>query len=250
MGWGDEIIASGQARALQRHDPRPVLIIDRNARPRWSPIWDHNPRLARDRAGGPGKFQSLLNGPGVRPYVEQKLATRWVWRGNFRCEPGEIYLTEAERAFAAPWRGRVLVEPNLKDKPEQVNKRWAFERWQALADLRLAEFVQVGPPGTRLLRGVEHAVTQNFRLACAVLSVCRGFVGHEGGLHHAAAALRVPAVVLFSGFISPAITGYETQRNIHHGGAACGSRLPCLHCRESMEAISVEEVAANLRALA
>lgn len=246
MGWGDEIIATGQAKALQRRDPRPVLIIDRKARPRWSPIWAGNPRIARERSGN---YQMLLNGPNARPYIEQKQPTRWVWRDNFKCEPGEIYLTLEERAYAAQYRGRVLIEPNVKKKPEAVNKEWIWSRWQALVKLRIADFVQVGPHGTRLLDGVDHALTDNFRLACAVLAQCRAFVGTEGGLMHAAAALGVPAVVLFSGLIPPSVTGYELHRNIYHGGVACGARLPCLHCRESMDAISVEEVADNLRAI-
>ncbi len=232
---------------MQRTDPRPVLIIDAYGRPRWSPIWEGSTRIMRERRGN--DYQSLLNGPGARPYIERKLPTRWVWRDNFRVEPGEIFLTNTELEFAEPWRGCVLIEPNVKVKPEAVNKRWIWRRWQEVADSRMAEFVQVGPLGVPRLDLVACAETENFRLACAVLSVCRAFVGTEGGLHHAAAALGVPAVVLFSGFIPPKITGYETQRNIHHGGAACGSRLPCLHCKEAMEAIGVDEVLENLEAV-
>lgn len=246
MGWGDEIIASGQARAMQRIDPRPVLIIDRYGRPRYSPIWQGNPRILRERRG---EFQSLLNGPGARPYIEGKAPGRWIWRDNFRCEPGELFLSAAELAFAEPWRGRVLVEPHVKQKPEAENKRWIWQRWQQLADLGIADFVQVGPPGTRALKGVELAVTSDFRLGCAVLSVCSAYVGTEGGLHHAAAALGKPAVVLFGGFISPQITGYDSHRNFYRGGVACGARLPCAHCREAMEAIGVEDVARALLGL-
>lgn len=228
---------------MQRLDARPVVVIDAYGRPRWSPIWEGNPRIARAR-GNPS--QELLNGPGVRPYIERKLPTRWVWRDNFRVEPGEIYLTDAERAWAEQFRGCLLVEPNVKVKPEAINKRWIWERWQAVVERHDASWLQVGPPGTRKLSGTMLVETPSFREACAVLSVCRAFVGTEGGLHHAAAALGVPSVVLFSGFIPPQITGYAAQRNIHHGGAACGSRLPCLHCKEAMEAISVNEVLENL----
>jgi ADP-heptose:LPS heptosyltransferase len=243
MGWGDEIIATGQVRAMQRLDPRPVLVIDRHARPRYSPIWNGNPHILRERKG---EYQSLLNGPGARPYIEMKTDFRWVWRDNFRCEPGEIYLTAEERRFAERWRGRVLIEPNVKVKPEAANKRWVWSRWQTLVDFKLADMVQVGPAGTQLLIGVEHALTTDFRLACAVLSVCRAYVGTEGGLHHAAAALGVPAVVLFGGFISPKVTGYDSHRNLFRGGVACGSRKPCLHCRDAMLDISVDEVAKHL----
>lgn len=246
MGWGDEIIVTAQARELQRRDPRPVMVIDARGRPRWSDLWEHNPRIIRERRSG--GCQLLLNGPGARPYIAAKGATHWSWK-PFRCEPGEIYLTVEERAFAERWRGRVLIQPNVKPKPEAVNKQWIWPRWQALVDMGLADMVQVGPPGTRLLDRVKHADTPTFRLACAVLSVCRAYVGTEGGLHHAAAALGVPAVVLFGGFISPEMTGYETHRNLYRGGAPCGARLPCQHCSEAMQAITADEVAHHLKAL-
>ncbi len=88
-----------------------------------------------------------------------------------------------------------------------------------------------------------------FRQAAAILSVCRAYVGPEGAMHHAAAALNIPSVVLWSEFISPEITGYETQRNIRHANATCGARVPCVGCRLSMELITVEEVLQELEAV-
>jgi hypothetical protein len=242
MGWGDEIMVTAQVRALQERDPRPVLVVDIRGHPRWSEIWEGNPRMVRDRSR---PHQTLLNGPNARPYIAQKSATHWHWK-KYECQPGEIYLSEAERALAERWRGYVLVEPNVKaTRPDSVNKQWIWERWQRLAQMALAPMVQVGPSGTRLLEGVAHAETATFRQACAVLSGCKAYVGTEGGLHHAAAALGIPAVVLFGGFISPASTGYSMHRNLFYG-PACGARLPCRHCREAMAAISVGEVAGHL----
>lgn len=202
-----------------------------------------------------GEYQTLLNARDARPYIADKLPTRWVWRDSFRCEPGEIFFSLVEREFAQRVQASfsddqpVLIEPHNKAKPEVVNKAWGWERWQALANLQSVPLVQVGPKNARTLDGVQRIETETFRDACAVLSVCRGYVGPEGGMHHAAAALGIPAVVLFSGFISPELTGYMEHRNIYHGGAPCGSRLPCTHCRESLDAISVEEVDANLKEL-
>ena len=47
-----------------------------------------------------------------------------------------------------------------------------------------------------------------------MLSGARAAVLHEGGLHHAAAALGMPAVVLFGGMISPRNTGYDVHVNL------------------------------------
>ena len=51
---------------------------------------------------------------------------------GFRIEPGEIYLSAAEKAFAAPHAGRILIEPNTK--VEGSNKAWVIDRWQELVD--------------------------------------------------------------------------------------------------------------------
>jgi hypothetical protein len=45
----------------------------------------------------------------------------------------------------------------------------------------------------------------------------------EGGMHHAAAAVGVPAVVLFGGFIPPEIMGYKGQISLTGGATACGN---------------------------
>lgn len=240
MGVGDWVIATGQVKAIHERTGRRVVVIGRGGLPQWSEVFENNPKIARRHERG---VERLINGSGMRPYIVGKTATRWTWKPWER-ESGEIYLTKEELALAEPHAGRILIEPNTKVSPS--NKAWLFGRWQELVD-RGGDFVQVGPPGTRLLRGVHFVETANFRAAAAVLAKSLAYVGTEGGLHHAAAALGRPAVVLFSEFISPEITGYDMHRNIRHAGPACGSRLPCEGCRASMEAITVDEVDQNLR---
>jgi ADP-heptose:LPS heptosyltransferase len=69
------------------------------------------------------------------------------------------------------------------------------------------------------------------------------YIGPEGGLHHGAAAVGIPAVVLFGGFIPPQVTGYKTHVNLT-GGADffCGSLQACKHCAEAMERIKSKHV--------
>ena len=67
--------------------------------------------------------------------------------------------------------------------------------------------------------------------------------------NHAAAALDVPSVVIFGGYISPKQTGYSTQENIFTGGEPCGMRIPCDHCATAMKAIDPEMVAEKLVAV-
>jgi ADP-heptose:LPS heptosyltransferase len=233
-------MATAQVKQLHAATGRKVVVVDQRGRPQWHAVFEGNPRIARVPERG---AQRLMNCSGRRPYIAAKGPQHWEWR-KWPISPGELYLSAEERAFASGHSGAVLIEPHTKVVGS--NKAWIWERWQALVDCG-GEFIQVGPAGTQLLRGVRFVETPSFRHACAVLAVSRAFVGTEGGLHHAAAALGVPAVVLFSEFISPKFTGYSMHRNLRHAGPACGSRIPCEGCRTSMEAITVEEVSSNLQ---
>ena len=248
MGWGDELIAAGQARLLRERDPRRVLVMDRFGRPRWHEAWEHNPDIARP--GDAGAVRVLVNGPGERPYIKYKTPERWVWRA-FDCRPGRLCFSDAETRWAAEHRPGIVIEPNLKPLASP-NKDWSWARWTAFAELARARGIaltQLGPAGTRLLPGVRHIETPSMRLACAVLSRAQAYVGHEGGMHHAAAALGRPAVVLFGGYISPAQTGYAAHVNLFTGGTACGSRQPCTHCAQAMAAIGPAGVLTELETL-
>lgn len=233
-------MATSQARRLHLKEGKRVFIIGIGGRPQWSPVFENNPRISRTREPG---LVVLRNGPGLRPYIAGKTPERWTWR-TWDKEPGEICLTHAEKRFGQSAAGRILIEPQTK--VPDGNKAWPWARWQAVADAMPGEFVQVGQPGSRKLEGVQFVDT-TFRQACAVIAWSRAFVGTEGGLHHAAAAFGKPAVVLFSEFISPEITGYDGHRNLRHAGEPCGARLPCAGCAASMQAITVDEVLTNLR---
>ena len=249
MGWGDEIMATAEARRAQRADPRKVAILDRKGQARWHPIWAHNPRIATpDEVAYGAEVQFIVNGSGCRPYLDHSRTHKGqFFYTDYRAEPGEIYLTAAERAYGERARGAVVVEPWLKPKAP-LNKDWGIARWRELARLLCdLDLVQLGPYPTTLLPGARHVVTRNEREAAAAVASARACVLPEGGLHHAAAALGVRAVVIFGGYISPATTGYDAHVNFFTGGEACGRRTPCEHCRAAMDAISPEQVAAALR---
>lgn len=238
-------MATGQVKAMYAARPVRVRVVGLADKPQWNAVFDHNPKITGSCAP---PVQVLRNGSGLRPYIAGKTTAKWLWRRLHHPEPGELFFTEDERAFAAHFAGRLMFEPNVKANGH-ANKAWPIERWQIVAD-QLPDVIQCGAEGSRWLNGVERVVTPTFRHACAVLSVSRAFVGTEGGLHHAAAALGVPAVVLWSEFIAPDITGYASQINLRHAGEPCGNRLPCRTCLESMAAISVDEVLTAIEGLA
>jgi len=245
MGMGDELIASGAARKLHKQNRVPVLIVGLDGRPRWSPLWEGLPYIVRRAAGRP--VMRMVNGPHARPYIAAKTPHKWTWK-PYRPQAAEIVFTPEELAFAEPFRGKIMIEPNVKANGH-ANKAWLPTRWAELSRTR-DDFVQcVSSPEQSLPAHVLKVHTPTFRHALAVLSVARAFVGTEGGLHHGAAAVGTPAVVLFGGFIAPAVTGYSTHRNLFTGtGLGCGARINCEHCRKAMAAITVERVVQELQA--
>lgn len=245
------MIATACARKAQRIDPRKVRILDRKGRPRWNEMWDGNPRIARMEEEG--DFQELRNGSGARPYLDHEKTTpeRFIFREDYESEPGEIYLSASEKTLASQTAGAIVIEPNVKARASP-NKQWGLANWQHLAkSLRDLPLVQLGPPGTWMAgRHVRHVVTLSPRDAAGALSGARAAILHEGYLHHAAAALGIPAVVIRGGFIGPKVTGYPGQVDFFDGeGLGCGMRTNCAHCRAAMNAILPETVAQSLRAL-
>lgn len=250
MGIGDEIMAAGQARELHEKTGLAVLICGRDGRGRWHEAWAGLPYILREPKG---QYVRLVNAPGVRPYIEGKFPAKWRWR-KFGPPRGELVLSEEEKKFArmrVPMAPAVLIEPNVKAIGHD-NKAWPWQRWVDLVgELTKTTggglpLIQCGAPDTRRLPGTLFIETPTWRLGAAVLAECAAFVGTEGGMMHVAAALRRPAVILWSEFIAPEITGYPQLRNVRRATKTCGMRIRCDGCKKSMEAITVAEVARNL----
>lgn len=245
MGLGDWLIATGQIKEMYAANPVPVLVMGIDNRPQWSEVFVFNPKILKRRTAS--KVQILVNGPGARPYVAGKQPDKWLWK-PFGPTPGELYFHINELSFGKNRSSTILIEPNIKAKGN-LNKAWPFERWQQLVNRKAGKFMQVGPIGTKWLENVERIVTPTFRHAAVVLKYAKCLVSSEGGLMHAAAALGVPAVILWSEFIDPSVTGYKDHINIRHADRTCGARLACPTCLASMQAITVDEVDAKLRSV-
>lgn len=243
MGAGDWLMASGEARRIHAKTGRPVVVVDRMNRVQWHEVFNGLPYIKQRHSLHSLKVYSAS---GLRPYIAKKTPDRWTWK-PYQPHPAEIAFTAAELEFARPFHGMVMIEPNIKAIGHS-NKGWIWSRWEkVVAAMPETRFVQCSGAHQLTAPNVTHAPTATFRQALAVQSVSRAFVGTEGGLHHGAAAVGVPAVILWSEFISPEITGYATHRNLRHAGKPCGSRKDCDTCRASMDAITVDEVGHNLK---
>jgi len=247
MGLGDWVQATGEAKVHHAATGRRVCF-GNGGKFYWSEVFDGNPRLARAPAPD---VDVLVQGGGARPYIAEKGGKRWIWK-PYKPIPGELYFTPAELEFARGFRHKIILGPDVK-QVGHINKDWGRARWveltRLLCGLPIAQFVSMGLRNAPL-PGVEQIGTETFRQAAAVLAGARAAVLHEGGLHHAAAAVGAPAVVIFGGFISPAVTGYDMHRNLFAGdGLGCGSRINCQHCRDCMATITPTIVANALREL-
>lgn len=224
MGWGDDVITTSVVKRAFAKTGKPVCI--GNGEIHWSAVFENNPKISRVPYPGAPWVGTIK---GARPYIDYTRTTRerTVYREDFKVEPGEIFLTDAE---LAKWEGgRVYIEPNVKGS--YAGNKY-YPRWQEVVDA-LPDVPWVQGPGARL-KGVEQVSTESFRDACALLAKCEFFVGTDGGLHHAAAALGKGAVVVWGGLVSPRILGYDTHINIHSGTYSCGSHYACDHCKRAI----------------
>lgn len=257
MGWGDEIVAAGQAQRMFDADPSArVAIYGLDGQPRWHPIWDGNPIIATpDDVAKGERVQRLVSGPDCRPYIVYPFTTEtgWTFNREFRCRDhvAKIYLNENERHLGRVARETfgpyVLIEPYTKHE----NFRWPLERWEALvAACPDLTFVQHTHKDSQRVRGA-HPEPATFREACGLIASADCYVRSESGLCHAAAALGTRQVTLFGGCMDADVMGcYPGQFCVidaRCNGSPCGSWKPCEHCRKVMDSITVDDVAQALR---
>jgi hypothetical protein len=257
MGWGDEIVAAGQAQRLYDADPSArVAICDREGQPRWHPIWDGNPILATPADVARGELvQRIVSGPNCRPYIVYPFTqeTGWTFNQAFRCRDhiAKLYLTQAELRLGieahAMYGPYVLIEPFTKHK----NFRWPLTRWSQLVsacpDLT---FVQHMHKDSEPVPGARYEWA-TFREACGLIAASEVYVRSESGLCHAAAAMGAWQVTLFGGCMDSFVMGgYPKQAVIADAspGSPCGLWNACAHCADVMGRIAVAHVLTVLRA--
>lgn len=252
MGYGDEIMGSGLAKGAVARGKRVAFgdgrqIIWSN----WAPvIYKHNPNVAPPGHERDKDLEWIPFYKKSRNYnylTEDR--TKWVWNYKFKVTPGEFFFDTRETETADKFgSGFIVIEPNaMWNKPVSVNKDWGETNYKQLTNKlastgrRLVQFQHT--QSRRILNGVMKLnFGHDFRQAIAILKKADLYIGPEGGMHHAAAAVGVKAVVIFGGFIPPQVTGYDMHINLTGGAEACGSINPCEHCKKAMQSITVDEV--------
>jgi len=139
----------------------------------------------------------------------------------------------------------IFIDPHIKAGFSAMNKDWGFHNYQEVVNQLKVKFVQPDY-GKPLLDGVTPVKTSHFLDGAALISISNTAIFSEGGLMHAAAAVNVPSVAIFGGFISPENTGYKMHKNFFVGKEPCGSLNQCSHCVKAMKKIHPRIVAKKL----
>jgi Glycosyltransferase family 9 (heptosyltransferase) len=249
LGFGDDIMATGLARGARARGKR-IAFGDGN-KIVWGPwseeMFENNPNIAApgtekssdiewcDHYKGKRRYNKLVNG-------------KWVWNYDFAPTPGEFYFSDFERNFSSRCHGYVVIEPNVPwQKEVATNKDWGAGKYEEVghrliaANKRLIQFQHKNT--RRIVPGATLMTFGKFRQAVAALAGALLYIGPEGGMHHAAAAVGINAVVLFGGFPPPSVLGYHGQVLLTGiSTEACGNIKPCDHCRKAMASIEIEQV--------
>jgi hypothetical protein len=238
MGLGDWIMASGEVKEANERTGLKVKIGNKQKMFNEPLIFVNNPRMADRNEDATW----VRNYPGCRPYLKGQSDGRMIFNDDYKPIAGEIWLSKAEKLYAdttAPKEPFILIEPNVKRTYiHTVNKAWHY--WEDLVKHDYP-WLQIGDKTINPI--TRNITTKDFRQALAILSKASLFVGTDGGLHHAAAALGIPSVVIWTGFTSPKHLGYDEHLNIYDGGEPCGYYAGvCPHCSERSRAITVQRV--------
>lgn len=214
-------------------------------------IYRNNPNVAPPGGEHLKNLDWVHHYPGRRLYASGT-RERWTFVPGQMAGPGEMFLSSAEKTFGRRHGdGFVVVEPHVPSFKNHcvANKRWPWDNYRRVAQalsrrgVMVVQF-QYGPPygPVRKLPDAVLVSAPDFRHALAIIGSAALYVGNEGGLHHGAAAMGTRAVVLFGGFISPDVSGYDTHDNVFTGGRACGNLSKCQHCQDAMGLITVDRV--------
>jgi ADP-heptose:LPS heptosyltransferase len=254
MGFGDAIMATGLARGLHAQGKLAAFFspAENHRKIKWTgyceDIFAHNPNIARP---GMEQQKNIVWFPHYKkqfPYCNYDGKHRkYIWNPDFKIQPGEFFFS-AEELVCSIKKPFIVIEPNLAwQRQVNFNKDWGKGKFEKLGKTMVEHghtVVQFIHGNTRRkIDGAYHVSTPRFHQAAAIMSHASLIIAPEGANHHAAAALGIPAVIVWGAWSPPQTMGYESQIKLTGGATeACGRIDSCAHCREAMDRISIDEV--------
>lgn len=238
-------MALGRAEKIFKEIGVPVAICNSGGYPRKHDSWLGNPAVDENSK------KKIIDGASARPYIKSWNGRRIIYDESYRPHAGKIWLTHIERNFARERVGDqrfAVVAPFIKDNAS-ANKDWGVKNWEAaIAGLPIPVYQLLPDLETPVIKGAIGIHTKTFRQAAAIIDRAAVVMCNEGGTHHMAASMGVPAVVIFGAFISPKTTGYDFHRNIsvETQEGFCGNFDPCKHCKNALAQITPEMVRSHV----
>lgn len=235
MGYGDLLLASGKAKKLHEKTGDPISIGDGKT-VFWFDLYKGVPYLSKKPA------RWYYSYPGHRGYY---VPVTHEWVLDYRAEPADIAFFPGELE-QFDFGDYVVIEPNIK-WGSCIGKLWGYDRYQKVVDDNPdIQFIQPIHKEARFrLQGVKHVET-TLRSVAALIHNAVSCVLPDGFLHHVAAAVNTPAVVIFGGFAPPQCLSYPIHRTLSWGEPK-GFKMSKEEGNAAMQKISVQEVCRHLR---
>jgi len=245
MGLGDEIMVLGIVEEIYETRGKPVVIYDGKRKVRNHRAWENSPAIERNPKCD--SF-SIINEPGIRRYIKAVVPNRLtLFDPKHIARAGRICLTEEEKTKAielTPKYEFVIVEPLVRFSGSK-NKNWGIKNWEkVIEDFPLPVYQFSIKKNDLTIKGAIPIFSPDFRISAGIVKKARLVLTVDGGMHHIAASMKRPAVVVFGGFCDPKITGYSFHSNFYADieGSPCGRYDECPHCKKAMALIKPEEV--------
>lgn len=254
MGFGDAIMATALMRGFHTQGKLAAFYSpDGNHRSiKWTgvceDVFKYNPNVARPAQERESNLVWMPHYKKVHRYCDYNgVLRKYIWRADFKAEPGEIFFGPDDRVSAPVEQPYIVVEPNVAwQRATNVNKDWGDGKYEALTKAlteRGHTVVQCVHPQSRRKLKSHHVWTPKFRDAMRIMSQARLVIAPEGANHHAAAALGVPAIILWGSWSPRKTMGYQ-EHTMLGTDDACGNVQSCPHCRAVFNRISIDEVVA------
>lgn len=197
----------------------------------WSEVFENNIYVSKVKE----KNHFIINRSMAKiSYVERELNDRFIFKRNKHvveiiCEhfgvrakniEPEMFFSPQELDWFNGYRESlpskyIVVEPHSKDDFTQ-NRAWDFEKWQKVVDelSQHISIVQLGSHDSKPLSNVISIFDVSFRQAGLILSEASLFMGTIGGLMHLAKAVKIPGLILHSGYEPMYMASYPSNVNL------------------------------------
>jgi len=250
-GFGDHLMLAAVIEGIKAEHPDLRIRVAADH----PEIFAHNPRLeavvpaGRLRKSAPSEFaryREVVRRPPAARYLQTSghlLDDMYDCIGvplHERPHRPRIYLTWRERRYrrreleALP-RPRIAVAAHGAASVKLPNKIYPPEQWQQLARGLAALGGSVLQVGSRtegpLLPAALDYRDLGYRQTASLLARCDLLVTHVGGIMHLAAAVALPAVILYGAAEHPAVSGYPWNHNLYTPieCGPCWMTDPCSH---------------------